>query len=240
MKEKNPKSAKDLELIVWTSHLTYEKYIHHLPTGEYAVQIWTNGSDVKDPQIKVLADKGYRMIFTNFDALYLDCGYGAWVGKGNNWCTPYKGKQKCHLFLACNPNTPTICIPGWQKVYENDLYAMLEKRHVVLSESKKKQVLGGEVAMWSEQVDSATLEAKVFPRASALAERLWSNPEAGSWYKAQQRMLQHRWRLTHRGVAADALQPEWCRINDGQCYAREDNPLPVVGPNKYLWEVTEL
>ena len=48
--------------------------------------------DLKDPQIKVLADKNYRMIFSNYDALYLDCGYGAWVGEGNNWCTPYKGK----------------------------------------------------------------------------------------------------------------------------------------------------
>ena len=36
----------DLELIVWTSHLTLEKYIHELPVKEYAIHIWTNGSDV--------------------------------------------------------------------------------------------------------------------------------------------------------------------------------------------------
>ena len=29
---------------------------------------------------------------------------------------------------------------------------MLEMRNVVLTEEKKKQVLGGEVAMWTEQV----------------------------------------------------------------------------------------
>ena len=28
---------------------------------------------------------------SNTDATYLDCGYGAWIGKGNNYCTPYKG-----------------------------------------------------------------------------------------------------------------------------------------------------
>ena len=39
----------------------------------------------------MLADKGYRMIFSNYDSLYLDCGYSAWVGEGNNWCSPYKG-----------------------------------------------------------------------------------------------------------------------------------------------------
>ena len=71
------------------------------------------------------------MIFSNYDSLYLDCGYGAWVGSGNNWCTPYK---------------------GWQKIYQNDPYELLKKRYVDLTEEKKKQVLGAEIAMWSEQV----------------------------------------------------------------------------------------
>ena len=44
-------------------------------------------------------------------------------------------------------------------------------------------------------------------------------------YEAEQRMLQHRWRLTHRGVQADRLQPEWCRLNGGQCYVKDDNPM---------------
>lgn len=25
--------------------------------------------------------------------MYLDCGFSAWVGEGNNWCSPYKGKM---------------------------------------------------------------------------------------------------------------------------------------------------
>ena len=48
---------------------------------------------MQDPTIKMLADKGYNMIFSNYDSLYLDCGYSAWVGEGNNWCTPYKGRR---------------------------------------------------------------------------------------------------------------------------------------------------
>ena len=31
---------------------------------------------------------------------------------------------------------------------------------------------------------------------------------------------------------ADALQPEWCRINSGQCYVKDDNPLPDVDANE--------
>ncbi|XP_076044918.1 uncharacterized protein LOC143027517 [Oratosquilla oratoria] len=30
---------------------------------------------------------------SNYDAWYLDCGFGAWVGDGNNWYSPYKGWQ---------------------------------------------------------------------------------------------------------------------------------------------------
>ncbi len=30
---------------------------------------------------------------SNYDAWYLDCGYGGWVGATNNWCSPYKGWQ---------------------------------------------------------------------------------------------------------------------------------------------------
>jgi hexosaminidase len=95
--------GKDLQIIVWTSHITWEKYTHELPVDQYAIHIWSNGSDVEDPQIKVLADKGYKMILSNVDALYLDCGYGAWVGEGNNWCTPYKGKT---IKLCANQQFP--------------------------------------------------------------------------------------------------------------------------------------
>ena len=34
-----------------------------------------------------------RMIVSNSDATYLDCGYAGWVTDGNNWCSPYKGWQ---------------------------------------------------------------------------------------------------------------------------------------------------
>jgi hexosaminidase len=37
------------------------------------------------------------------------------------------------------------------------------------------QVYGAEAALWSEQVDEWTLDARLWPRASAMAERLWSS-----------------------------------------------------------------
>ena len=85
------------------------------------------------------------MIVSNYDALYLDCGFGAWVTDGNNWCSPYI---------------------GWQKVYDN--------RMENIAGDYVNQVYGAAAALWSEQVDEWALDAKLWPRASALAERLWS------------------------------------------------------------------
>lgn len=149
-----------------------------------------------------LANDGYRMIFSNFDSTYLDCGFGAWVGEGNNWCSPYK---------------------GWQQQYGNDLYGILEEKGLDDPAAARDLVLGGEVAIWSEQTDDQSVENRIFPRADAFAERLWSNPDSG-WYEAQPRLLHQRHRLVRRGVRADRLQPEWCRRNGGQCYSTKDDP----------------
>ena len=46
----------------------------------------------QDESIKNVINKGYRTIFSNYDAWYLDCGYGGWVSNGTNWCAPYKGR----------------------------------------------------------------------------------------------------------------------------------------------------
>ena len=35
-------------------------------------------------------------------------------------------------------------------------------------------MLGGKVALWSEQADPAVLDARIWPRTSAMAETLWS------------------------------------------------------------------
>ena len=69
------------------------------------------------------------------------------------------------------------------------------------------------------------MEGKIFPRAAAFAERLWSNPST-KWYEAEPRMLHHRQRLVRRGVRADRLQPEYCNVNSGHCYWKEDDPHP--------------
>lgn len=70
-----------------------------------------------------MLNKDYRLIIANYDATYFDCGFGAWIGSGNNWCSPYI---------------------GWQKVYENNLRDM--------ANGKNHLILGSEGLLWTEQV----------------------------------------------------------------------------------------
>ncbi|XP_050689127.1 chitooligosaccharidolytic beta-N-acetylglucosaminidase-like isoform X3 [Eriocheir sinensis] len=95
---------------------------------------------------------------------------------------------------------------GWQAMYGDHLAQGKEPG----------QVLGGEALLWTHQVDDSNLDAKVWPRAAAVAERLWTNPSDG-WRDAEARFI-HRQRLVRRGVQAERVQPQWCHQNEGLCY----------------------
>lgn len=132
---KKAMGGEEVPGVLWTSRLTDPKYLESsLNSSQYIIQIWTTSND---SSIEQLLSRGYRVIFSNYDAWYLDCGMGAWVGKGHNWCSPYK---------------------GWQAVYDNS-------PHDIAMDSTGSPhtdlILGGEAAIWTEQVDDATLDSKV-------------------------------------------------------------------------------
>lgn len=91
----------------------------------------------------------------------------------------------------------------WQDAYDNVL-------------PNSVGVLGGEAVMWGELVDDYNLDMKVWPRAAAIAERLWSNPKTKS-SAAVNRMLEFRQRLINRGINPEAISPRWCAQNEGSC-----------------------
>ncbi|EFN68976.1 Chitooligosaccharidolytic beta-N-acetylglucosaminidase [Camponotus floridanus] len=183
--------GKDIPAILWTSGLTSEKNLEHIDPKKYIIQIWTTHNDAT---IGRLLHNNFTVIFSNYDALYLDCGFAAWVGDGLNWCSPYK---------------------GWQKIYDNSPLQIIKNQGYG---NKAHLILGGEAALWTEQADSTSIDSRLWPRSAAMAERLWSEPDS-NWLHAEPRMLMQRERLVERGINADSLQPEWCLQNQGSCYA---------------------
>lgn len=199
------KAGMTPNLVYWTNGLTKPEYISYLDPKLFTVQIWSNGQDYGDLTIRTVAEAGFKMIISNYDATYLDCGFGGWVNTGNNWCSPYK---------------------EWQLQHGNDPYRLLEMRGVNNLEEAKSNVMGGEVAMWTETSDGHTMMTRIEPRASAYAERLWRGPATGGWVEAERRLVRHRERLVTRGVPAETLTHGWCRQHEGKCLARDAGMEP--------------
>ncbi|ERL95048.1 hypothetical protein D910_12318 [Dendroctonus ponderosae] len=164
-------AGAQIPIILWSSDLTaLDNVTSILPPEDYIIQIWDSADS---SSIQTLLSQNYSVILSNYDGLYLDCGFAGWVTNGTNWCSPYKGTSVA-------------------------------------------QVLGGETVLWTEEAESDTVDSRLWPRAAAFAETLWSAPET-TWEAAEERMLFHRERLVALGIGADALQPEWCRRNQQNC-----------------------
>ena len=87
VQQKNKK--KSTPIILWSSGLTSRTNVTEiLPTDEYIIQFWDK---IHSESFEKLLKNGYKIIVSNSDAWYLDCGYANWVGEGSNWCSPYKG-----------------------------------------------------------------------------------------------------------------------------------------------------
>ncbi|XP_061476923.1 beta-hexosaminidase subunit beta [Rhineura floridana] len=77
--------------------------------------------------------------------------------------------------------------------------------------SQKELVLGGEACLWGEYVDATNLTPRLWPRASAVGERLWSNKNVTDIADAYNRLNEHRCRMLRRGIAAAPLFVGYCR-----------------------------
>uniref|UniRef100_A0AAQ5X348 Beta-hexosaminidase n=1 Tax=Amphiprion ocellaris TaxID=80972 RepID=A0AAQ5X348_AMPOC len=80
------------------------------------------------------------------------------------------------------------------------------------TEEQKKLVIGGEVCMWGEYVDATNLTPRLWPRASAAAERLWSDEKQTSNVDmAFPRLQDFRCKLVRRGIQAEPLYVGHCK-----------------------------
>ncbi|KAF2732803.1 hypothetical protein EJ04DRAFT_513662 [Polyplosphaeria fusca] len=178
---------------------------------DIVMQAWNNGLE----NIFNLTRDGYRVIVSSSDFFYLDCGYGGWVGNdqryneqanpnasipnfnygggGGSWCAPYK---------------------TWQRIYDYDFTTNL-------TDTQKDLIQGAIAPLWSEQVDDTVISGKMWPRAAALAELVWSGNRDSKGNKRTteltQRILNFREYLVANGVLAAPLMPKFCLQHPHEC-----------------------
>ncbi|KAI8997320.1 glycoside hydrolase superfamily [Pilobolus umbonatus] len=188
-----------------------------LPISKNVIlQVWTN-------PVRDAIRKGYKVIASNYNFWYLDCGHGGWEGNNTSYDeqTPPTIPESISKELEENDLTDNYssqnwggsggdwCSPfkTWQRIYSYDLAYNL-------TQSEAENVLGGEVALWTEQTDSTALDVRLWPRTAAAAEILWSdrydiNGNKRDIGDAMKRIFDWRYRLLGRGINAEALQPLW-------------------------------
>jgi hexosaminidase len=84
----------------------------------------------------------------------------------------------------------------WQKFYECELLDFDG------TDEQKKLVLGGEALMFSEAVNEYSIMPRVWPGASAVAEKLWSAQDVNDVEAAKPRLEEHGCRMNRRGIAS--------------------------------------
>ncbi|KAF7731941.1 hypothetical protein EC973_007772 [Apophysomyces ossiformis] len=189
----------------------------HLPIPKNVVlQVWTNPT-------QWAVKKGYQIIASNANFWYLDCGHGGWSGNDLSYDEQVKPVPPTEVSdvlekysLSDNYNPSNWGGPGGDWCSYDLTFN--------LTADEAKNVLGGEVALWSEQVDETSLDTRLWPRSSAAAEILWSGRYAQDGKRrnigdAMPRMFDWRYRLLRRGISAEALQPLWCGQNPHMCDA---------------------
>ncbi|XP_026777643.3 beta-hexosaminidase subunit beta isoform X1 [Pangasianodon hypophthalmus] len=92
----------------------------------------------------------------------------------------------------------------WQGIYKADPQSFNG------TAEQKKLVIGGEACLWGEFVDATNLTPRLWPRASAVAERLWSDENVKDISSAYTRLVKHRCRMLRRGIPAEPLFVGYC------------------------------
>ncbi|KAJ1953308.1 Glucosamine-6-phosphate isomerase (Glucosamine-6-phosphate deaminase) (GNPDA) (GlcN6P deaminase), partial [Linderina pennispora] len=179
--------------------MTWEETLFHsnyTPPKDTIIQTW-----IDEQSIPKTVAKGYRSIASPASSYYLDCGHGAWLSDfdGNSWCDPFK---------------------TWMHIYNFDPLAN------ITNPAQRKLVLGGEVALWAEQSDETVLDSRLWPRAAAMAETMWSGKVNADGHvrttkEVASRLHTQRFRMVGRGIGAEPMQPLWCARNPGNCDLNE-------------------
>jgi len=116
---------------------------------------------------------------------------------------------------------------GWYLDHLGDLwtaYYLNDPMENIVNPTEQKLVLGGECCMWGETVDPSDIFNTIWPRAAAVAERLWSAASVVDTVSALPRYEFFRCLLTLRGINAAPANNKLARQpppNPGSCLVQK-------------------
>ncbi|KAH3758655.1 beta-hexosaminidase subunit A1 [Pelomyxa schiedti] len=96
----------------------------------------------------------------------------------------------------------------WKDFYDNDPTSNIGD----VPPENLKNIIGGEAAMWGEQVDASNIQSRIWPRTAAIAERLWSNESVKGADLAEERLVEFRCHIAQRGIRAGPVAPDYCPL----------------------------
>ncbi|XP_050965533.1 beta-hexosaminidase subunit beta isoform X2 [Labeo rohita] len=207
-----------------------DAYIH-LGGDEVDFSCWKSNPDVQ----KFMAEQGFGTDYSKLESFYIqklldivastNKGYMVWQEVFDNgvklnadtvvevWMG---NKMEEELQNVTGAGFTTILSAPWYLDYISygqdwQRYYKVEPLNFPGTDAQKKLVIGGEACLWGEYVDATNLSPRLWPRASAVAERLWSDKNVTDVGKAYTRLVQHRCRMVKRGIPAEPLFVGHCR-----------------------------
>lgn len=124
-------------------------------------------------------------------------GQNSWFF-GDTWAQMY----------SVDPESPQSRDPKMQLLLEEQRLTLEENARIGLPIGR---ALGGEASIWTEQADDQNIESQVWPRAAAVAERLWSQQSITDPAAAAPRLSSLRCLLVARfGIKAGPIWSDYC------------------------------
>uniref|UniRef100_A0AAY4AJT7 Beta-hexosaminidase n=1 Tax=Denticeps clupeoides TaxID=299321 RepID=A0AAY4AJT7_9TELE len=203
----------------------------HLGGDEVDFSCWKSNPDIQ----KFMDQQGFGKDYSKLESFYIqrlldivsstDKGYMVWQEVFDNGV---KLNQKTvvevwksseleeELYNVTGAGYTTILSAPWYLDYISygqdwQNYYKVEPLTFKGTDAQKKLVIGGEACLWGEYVDASNLTPRLWPRASAVAERLWSDQGVRDISDAYVRLVQHRCRMVERGIPAEPLFTGYCR-----------------------------
>lgn len=130
----------------------------------------------------------------------------------------WKGFDNDTIIEATQRGYPVVISGCWYLDHLKDdwkTYYECEPLRFNGTQAQKELILGGHASMWGERVDATDFMERVWPRASAVAERLWSGSVPKSYHDqleetVEDRIAAFRCFLVLRGVSAAPIAPGSC------------------------------